>query len=144
MIVKIALYGLKSSGAVFRAKIAGVLDDIGYSPSKADPDVWLRPAVNPDGAEYYEMLLCYVDYVLAISDMPMRTMDNIRSVFKIKDDKAEVLDVYLGATLSQFETGTSTKCWSMYLEKYVKTAIDNLESNLRKSDMNLPKCHTPM
>ena len=113
MIVKMALYGLKSSGAAFRAKLAGVQHNIGYTPSKADPDVWIRPAVNPDGAEYYEMVLCYVDDVLAIFDMPMRMMDGIRSVFKLKDDKVEVPDVYLGATLSQVETKIGTKCWSM-------------------------------
>ena len=57
MIVKMALYGLKSSGAAFREKLAGVLHDIGYTPSKADPDVWIRPAVKPDGSEYCEMVL---------------------------------------------------------------------------------------
>ena len=87
MIVKMALYGLKSSGAAFRAKLAGVLHDIGYTPSKADPDVWIRLAVKPDGSEYYEMVLCYVDDVLAISDMPMRTMDSIRSVLKLEDER---------------------------------------------------------
>ena len=48
MIVKMTIYGLNSSVDVFRAKLAGVLHDIGYTPSEADPDVWLRPAVNPD------------------------------------------------------------------------------------------------
>ena len=32
----------------------------------------------------------------------------------------------------------------MSLEKYVKAAIDNLESKLGKSDMHLSKCCTPM
>ena len=32
----------------------------------------------------------------------------------------------------------------MSSEKYVKAAIDNLESKIRKSDMHLPKCRTPM
>ena len=126
MIVKMALYGLKSSLAAFRAKLAGVLHDIGYTPSKVDPDVCLRPAVKPDGAKYHEMVLCYVDDVLAISKMPMRMMDGIRSVFKLKDDKAEVPDVYLGAMLSQVETETGTKFWLMSSEEYVKAAIDNL------------------
>ena len=31
--------------------------------------------MKPDGAEYDEMVLCNVDDVLAVSDMPMRTMD---------------------------------------------------------------------
>ena len=109
MIVKMAIYGLKSLVSAFRAKLAGVLHDIGYTPSKADPDVWLRPLLNPEEAEYYEMVLCYVDDVLVISDMPMRTMDGIRSVFKLNDDKAEVIDVYLGAMLNQVETETGNK-----------------------------------
>ena len=102
MIVKMAIYGLKSSGAAFRAKLAGVLHDIGYTPSKSDPDVWIMPSVKPELAEYYEIVLCYLDDVLAISNMTMRTMDSIRSVFKLKDNKADAPDVYLGAMLSQF------------------------------------------
>ena len=41
--------------------------------------------------------------------------------------------------LSQVETEIGTKCWLMSSEKYVKAAIDSLESKLGKSDMNLPK-----
>ena len=126
MIVNMALYGLKSPGALFRAKLARVLHNISYTPSKADPDVWLRPAVNPGGAEYYEMVLCYLDDVLAISDMPIKTMDGIISILKLKYYKAEVPDVYLGATLSQVETEKGTKCWLMSSENYVKAAIDIL------------------
>jgi hypothetical protein len=39
VIVK-ALYGLKSSGAAWRAHFAQVLHDLGYQSSLADPDVW--------------------------------------------------------------------------------------------------------
>ena len=49
MIIKKALYGLKSSGAAFRAHLAETLYDIGFKPSKADPDFWMRQAVKPDG-----------------------------------------------------------------------------------------------
>jgi hypothetical protein len=47
MIVKMALYGLKSLGAAFCSKLAGVLDNLGYRPSYADPDVWLKQQPNP-------------------------------------------------------------------------------------------------
>ena len=57
MIVNMALYGLKSSGAAFRANLAGVLHDLSYVPSKEDTDVWIRPAVRPGISEYYEMAL---------------------------------------------------------------------------------------
>ena len=86
MILVRALYGLKSSGASFRVLLAETLYDIGYTPSKADPDVWLWPEVKPDGFEYYEMILCYVDGVLSISHDAMKTMKGMQHKFKLKDD----------------------------------------------------------
>ena len=52
MIVKMALYGLKISGAEFRAKLAGLLKNIQYQPTKSDPGVWIHPAIRKDGSEY--------------------------------------------------------------------------------------------
>ena len=46
MIIRKALYDLKSSGAAFRAHLAETLHDIGFKPMKADPDVWICPAVR--------------------------------------------------------------------------------------------------
>ena len=60
--------------------------------SKADPDVWLRPAVKPDGFEYYEMILCYVNDFLSIFHDAMKTMKWIEHKFKLKDDKIAELD----------------------------------------------------
>ena len=57
MIVVRALYGLRSSGAAFRALLAEVLHDLGYVQSKADPDVYLRPAVKSNGFKYYDYVL---------------------------------------------------------------------------------------
>ena len=104
-----ALYGLKSSGAAFRAKLDGVLHDLSYVPSKADPDVWIIPAVRPNGSEYYDMALCYVYDVLVIAAEPMKTMDGIRAVFKLKGDKAKKPDMYLGESLSDLEMANGKK-----------------------------------
>ena len=40
-IIKIALYGLKSSGADFRSLLVETLHELNYFPSKADPDVYM-------------------------------------------------------------------------------------------------------
>ena len=48
MIIKKALYGLKSSGAAFRAHLAKTLYNIGFISTKADPDVWICLALKPD------------------------------------------------------------------------------------------------
>ena len=99
MIVVRALYVLKSSGAAFRALLAETLYDIGYLPTKADPDVWIRLAVKANGFEYYEFVLYYVDEVLSISHDPQKTMDGIKNTFKLKNDKIEEPENYLGADL---------------------------------------------
>ena len=113
MIVKIALYGLKSSGAAFRSKLAGVLDDLGYRPSYADPDVWLKVATKPDGFKYYEMVLVYVNDVMVISHVPGKTIEGILSVFKLKGDKVSSPNMYLGVSLVRKVNSAGTKCWSI-------------------------------
>merc|ERR1712117_309482 len=110
MIIKRALYGLKSSGAAFRAKLTDCIWDMGYRPSKADPDVWLKPATKANGHKYYEMILCYVDDVISITEKPMRAIEGIQSIFKLKGDKVEITHVYLGAGIEKVETASGIKC----------------------------------
>ena len=144
MLIKMALYGLKSSGAAFRSKLAKVIHDLGFRPSAADPDVWMRPATKGNGFKYYEYVLCYVDDVLAVSEEPEEIINGLKHVFKLKGDRAEIPDMYLGASLSMVETPSGHKCWSMSSEKYVRTAIENVEQKLKKVSKQLPsKCVTP-
>jgi hypothetical protein len=143
MLVVKALYGLRSSGAAFRALLAETLVKLGYKPTYADPDVWMRVAVKPNGFEYYEYVLCYVDDVLCISADPRKTMLGIQGDFKLKDDKIAEPDVYLGATLAKMEVDGKV-CWTMSPEQYVKSAVANVEENLAKAGKRLPgKCLTP-
>ena len=63
-----ALYGLKSSGAAWRAMFSTfIVNELGFTPTRADPDVYMRSQKNANGWPYYEYLLVYVDDVLAIS-----------------------------------------------------------------------------
>jgi hypothetical protein len=143
-LVRKALYGLKSAGAAFRSLLADTLSDTGYKPTKADPDVWIRPAVKSDGFEYYEMVLCYVDDILAISDNPKSTLIALTSTFKLKDDKIEPPDIYLGAQLGTMQVD-DIECWTMSAEKYVISAVKNVEEALAKKGLRLPtKCYTPL
>lgn len=50
MIISKALYGLRSSGAAWRAKLADSLRDLGYFSSEADPDVWLSKETCSDNS----------------------------------------------------------------------------------------------
>jgi hypothetical protein len=143
-LVKKALYGLKSAGAAFRALLAETLYDLGYVPTKADPDVWLRPAVKVDGFEYYEIVLCYVDDILSISVDPEATLKGLQATFKLKDDKIEKPEIYLGAQLDQIIVD-GHECWTMSAEKYLQASIKNVEETLAKKGLRLPtKCFTPL
>ena len=144
MLIRKALYGLKSSGAAFRAHLAETLYDIGFVPTRADPDVWRRPAVKEDGFEYYEYVLCYVDDILAISHKAKDALKAVQAVFKLKDDRIEPPDMYLGATLSVMEYN-GVQGWCMTSDKYVKAAVENVELELAKLNQRLPsRCKTPM
>ena len=117
---------------------------IGFVPTQADPDVWHQPAVKEDGFEYYEYILCYVDNILAISHKEKDVLKAVQGIFKLKDDKIEPLDMYLGATLSIMEDDGVQGC-CMTSDKYVKAAVENAEQELGTVNQQLPsKCKIPM
>lgn len=145
MIIKMALYGLKSSGAAFRSKLASVIWDLGYRPTKADPDVWLRPALKTDGTKYYEIILCYVDDVLSISQRPSGAIEGIEKVFKLKGGKADIPHMYLGCSLSKKNNNTGKECWAISSHDYVKQSITTIEEKIKRIGKQLPKrCSAPL
>lgn len=139
-----ALYGLKSASASFRAHMAGKLDELGFKSSVADPDVWIRPAVKPDGEMYYEYTLMYVDDILVISHEPMSIMKELQKSVKFKNDKIEAPTNYLGARL-QLKQINDVECWSITSVDYIKAAVQNVEETLKNKRWKLTgKATTPM
>ena len=55
------------------------------------------------------MVLYYFDNVLAISSTPMKTIEVIKA---FNGDKAEVYDMYLGASIQKVEAADDTECLS--------------------------------
>ena len=89
-IVRKALYGLKGASASFRSHFAKRLDECGFKSSGGDPDVWLRPAIKPDGEEFYEYVMGYIDDIIAVSMNAEETLREIaRGTFKYKNDVVE-------------------------------------------------------
>ena len=145
MLIVRALYGLKSSGAAFRSFLAETLFDLGFKPSVADPDVWMRPAIKECGFKYWEYVLCYVDDVLSISHKPEAALQGIASKFKLKDDKMEEPTMYLGAEVSRMQNVDGDLCWAMSSDKYCDAMVKNVQDVLQKKGLRLPsKCITPL
>ena len=80
----------------------------------ADPDVWLRTAIKEkDGFKYLEYVLCYVDDVFCISNKPAHTMGGVQTKFKLKNDKIDKPEVYLGTELSSMDNEQGIECWAI-------------------------------
>ena len=140
-----ALYGLKSSGARWRDHFAAILVQVGFTSSRADPDVWMRKSKKPDGFTYWEYILCYVDDILVISHEPMKTMDMISHHVTFKSGSIQVPTNYLGATISQVTIldGNSDfpmkQVWAMSAQEYIKRAVEEVERELHQEGTYLPK-----
>jgi hypothetical protein len=145
MIIRRALYGLKSSGAAWRALFASTLTDIGFKSTLADPDVWIRPQVKPDGFEYYEMVLVYVDDILVLSHEVKSTMDAISALYHLKESSVGEPTRYFGANVGKYQLPDGRECWSMTGRDYVKNAVKNLEATLNREGIKLrSKADRPM
>ena len=129
-----ALYGLKSSGAAFRAHLVKFMADMGYKPCKADPDLWMKPMTKPQEKDrnwkvrnkdmrYYAYILCYVDDLLVIHHNPKSVMDQVNEHLPLKPDSVGPPKFYLGAKLS--------KAWALNPTKYVREAAKNVETDLQ-------------
>ena len=138
------LYGLKSSVAVFRKHLAETLEDQRFYSSYADPDLWMRTVIKPDGEEYYEYILSYVDDILCMLMNARDVMEQIGYKFKLKKDKIQPPDNYPGAGIKKRQLGNA-EMWTMSQE-YVEAGVKNVKETLKKqSKWTMPKrAATPM
>ncbi len=103
IIIARALYGLKSSGAAWRSTLAQSMEQLGYKPTQADPDVWIKRSLKDDGTPYYKMMLIYVDDVLHIAEDPIEDMKKLSKLYRFKDGTGEP-DRYLGGNIERVQT----------------------------------------
>ena len=123
------------------------MDEIGFQSSPADPGVWLRLAVKPDGEEYYEWVLMYADDRLVIYMDPTSILKCMEGdTVKYKNGKIELPEMHLGAKLQ--EKGINGhSCWTISSTNYIKAAVQTVKDSVNKDkcQWKLPsKVPTPM
>jgi hypothetical protein len=92
MIIDKGLYGLRTSGARFHEPLSAKLRNLGFVPSKADDDLWIRPQ-----ADHYEFIATYVDDLLVFSRDPNPIIDKIKDDYILKGVGEP--EYYLGADM---------------------------------------------
>jgi hypothetical protein len=132
-LIKRALYGGKSAGRDFWEHLRSCMEFLGFISCKADPDVWMRPAVKADGSEYWEYVLLYCDDALVISENGEKVLRNeIGKYFELKEESIGAPDIYLGGKMNKVTLDNGVEAWSFSSSQYVKAAVDNVESYLKE------------
>ena len=93
LVIYKALYRLKSSGLRGSQKIHDIMLDMGFSPCKADPCVWLRKAKC---ATKYEYVAIYVDDLLIACDCASDFIHTLKRKHNLKFEGDEPLKYHLG------------------------------------------------
>ena len=95
----------------------------------------MREATKSDSEEYYEYILIYVDDLLAISSDVRLVILEVAEKFKLKKDKIEPSEIYLGGRLAK-KSLTGKYIWTISSVDYMKGIIKNVEV---KEGMRLPR-----
>ena len=73
MILDKGLYNLASSAARFHDKLASSLSKMGFVPSKADYDLWMRSK-----GDHYEHIATWVDDLLVLANNLWKSLRRLR------------------------------------------------------------------
>jgi hypothetical protein len=118
LLIDKALYGLRSSGLCWHQRFADVLRDIGFNPSKADENIWMRAN---DGL--YEYIGVYVDDLLIAAKDPAQITACLLDVHKFKLKGVGPLTYHLGC--DYFRDPDGTLCYGP--RKYIMKMLDDFE-----------------
>ena len=136
-----ALYGLKSSGASWRNMLQETIQtEMGFTPTQADPDVYRRRSAKPDGFEYWELLLVYVDDILIISHEPKVHLNRLNQFYEFNMASVGTPERYLGTDIGRCtmpNDATGAEYWSMSSHSYVRNAVQNVKLLLNEEGRGL-------
>lgn len=113
LVVMKALYGLRSSGARWHDRLFDILKEIGFAPSKADPDVWMRKG---DG-NFYEYIAVYVDDLCIAMKDPAAFCKLLKEKHQLKLKGDGPLEYHLGCSYKYDPDGTLVADPRRYVEK---------------------------
>jgi hypothetical protein len=134
LIIVKALYGLRTSGLRWHERFANCLRNEGFSPCKAEPDIWMRLNGN-----LYEYVATYVDDLCLGMLDPKSFTDTLQKKLK----GTGPIDFHLGQSFSWNDDGEmeiSAKC---YVDKMIDTYVQLYGEKPRKASSPLEQNDHP-
>ena len=98
-----ALYGTRSGGACWHDKFFDILHHMGFKPSRADPDIWMKSSKD---ASHYEYIAVYVDDLTICMKDPKTFCDTLKEKYKLKLKGVGPIKYNLGCGYTRDEDGT--------------------------------------
>ena len=139
LVIRKALYGLRTSGKRWHETLADCLRDLGFNQSKADSDVWMRK--SPAGC--YEYLAVYVDDLLIVMKDPAEFCKTLKETYHFKMKGDGPLDYHLGMNYIRESDGTLKQIPQKYIEKMMASYEAMFKEQPKKAKTPLEKGDHP-
>ena len=114
LIIKKALYGLRSSGKQWHERFANCLRDEGFTPCKTEPDVWIWPDKDQS---CYEMVAVYVDDLALGMKDPEAFLSVLTNKYKFKLKGLGPISFHLGCDFNRDQDGTLCMSPQQYIDR---------------------------
>ena len=116
--IKRAMYGLAGSARAFADFRADTIRQLGFVPSRADPDLWVK------ATEYgFDYIATHVDDLIVVAKRPQEYIALIEQEFSLRNIETEP-SYYLGTSLKRIHDGRVM----MNSENYIKESIRKYET----------------
>ena len=125
-----ALYGTCSGGARWHDRLFDILQELKFKPSKADPDVWMRPE---PGGTCYEYIAVYVDDLTIAAKDPQTFCHELKKKYNLKLKGVGPLEYHLGCTYKKARDGTLAADPRRYVNKILESYERMFKEKPRKS-----------
>ena len=118
LIIYKALYGTRTGGACWQDKLFDTLQQMGFQPSKADPDIWMKPT---DDGQVYAYIAVYVDNLCVASGDPGKIFQTLKNNYKFKLMGYDPLDYHLGYSYKRDPDDTLVADPRKYVSKSIES-----------------------
>ena len=125
-----ALYGTCSGGARWHDRLFDILQELKFKPSKADPDVWMRPE---PGGTCYEYIAVYVDDLAIAAKDPQAFCHELKKKYNLKLKGVGPLEYHLSCTYKKDPDGTLAADPRRYVNKILESYERMFKEKPRKS-----------
>jgi len=118
LVIRKAFYGLKSSGLRWHERLSDVLRDMGFIPSKAERDIWMR-----DCRDHYKYIAVCVDDLLIASKDPSSIIKTLSEEHKFKLKSTGAVSFQLGCDWFRDDDGNLCYAPHQYIEKVMDNCL---------------------